>query len=105
MEPLPTTKWMLTWMGMFPASKSSSMRMRAFHELFAVMLFCGNLFGVAVLSVYIWQFVKIDLIGSLFTFIGLAAYTASLYTIPIAYYLRHRARKIFVQLAMIYDAS
>lgn len=90
---------------MYPPSKSLSVRKKCAQKLCALLIFGVNLFGVIILSVYIWKYVMIDLIGSLFTFIGIATYTASLYSMPIAYYSRHQAHRIFVQLAMIYDAS
>lgn len=105
MEPLPTTKWMLTWMCMCPASEETSVRKKIAYKLCALTIFSVNLFDVIVLSAYIWKYAMTDFIGSLFTFIGVAAFTSSLYSMPIAYYLRHRAHGIFVRLAMIYDAS
>lgn len=105
MQLLSTYEWVLTLMCMYPPHESSSMRKKAFYMLLTLAMFSVNLLIVTALLVYVWKYATTDLTGSLFTLIGIALVGQTLYSMPIAYCLRYRAQKIFVQLATIYDTS
>lgn len=104
MEPLSTTKWVMMWLCMYP-SKSSSTRNKTLFKLVGVTIFGINLCSVVVCIAFIWKNVTTDLIASLFALLGAATFSSSLYTIPIAFFLRNQACTIFEQLSAIYETS
>ena len=105
MEPLATTKWVMTWMSFYPASETSNTQQKIMYKASGLAIFIIDMFSVIFYSAFIWKFAATDLEASLFAFTGDCAVCASLYTIPIAYFYRYRARRIFEQLIAIYDLS
>lgn len=49
MEPLPTTKWVMTWLCMYPANDSSSTRNKILFKVVGV-----TIFGINLCSVIVW---------------------------------------------------
>ena len=103
MEPLPTTKLVMTWLCMHSANESSNVQKK--NLILGLIMFAINLFSVIACLVFIWKFATTDLVATLFAFNGVATFGASLYTIPISFFLRHQATKIFKKLSAIYDTS
>lgn len=105
MKILPTTKWIMTWLCMYPASELSSTRTKILYNVCGATMFGINLCSVLVCIAFIWKNVATDLLASLFAFLGAVTFGSSLYAIPIAIFSRYQAHSIFEQLSAIYEAS
>lgn len=103
MEPLATIKWAMTWICMYPTMELSSLFKKISHKVCGLVFFAISVVGVAVCIAFIWKFVATNLIESLFAFLGVALYSESVYTMPIAYFSRQKAQRIFKTLSEIYN--
>lgn len=105
MDPLPTTKWMMEWLCMYPVHQFSNQWWKIAHTIFSALIFFISSCGILVHLAYIWEFKLTDLEGSLFALISFVGNSATLYSSIIAFFLRFRIQGVFRQLSMIYDIS
>lgn len=105
MESLSTTKWVMTWLCMYPPSESSSTRKKAAYKVMCAIVFTIDLCSVIVCIAFIWKYMLTDMAASLFALLGAVTFNSSLYSISIAIFMSHHARIIFEKLSAIYEAS
>lgn len=105
MEPFHSIKRISVWLCMCTADKSSSIWLKRAHFVFALMTFFSNFGGFAAHVAYIYQFLFIDLDGSMFAFLGLIGFTAVSFVMAIIFFLRQKMSSLFNRFSDIYDAS
>lgn len=106
MEPIHSIKRILIWLCMCTADKSSSIWLKRAHFVFALITFILTFSGFAAHVAYMYEYLSVDLDGSMFAFLGLIGFTdASFIMIIIVFFLRHKISILFDTLSEIYDAS
>lgn len=101
MEPMKTTKSLLTWLCMCSADKSTSVKQRILYILVASTIFALNLFCLVSNMVFFIKFVSTDSKGALFAFMSIFGNIAMLYTLMNAFHLRYKTNRIFGTLSVI----
>lgn len=101
MEPLTTTKFLLTWLCMCSASESTRKREKIAYIGAALIIFVLNLFCLVSNMIYFVQFVTTDLKGALFAFMTIYGNFAMLYTLTNAFQLQHKINALFETLFVI----
>lgn len=105
MEPLTTTKLLLTWICMCSANESTSVKNKIAYIGTASIIFALNLFCLVSNTIFFIEFVATDLNGALFAFMTIYGNFAMLYTLTNAFRLRYKINGIFESLFVICDES
>lgn len=105
MNPLSTTKSVMTWLYIYPANESASAWQKIAYKCVGCTIIGIMSFGSASHLAFILQFWSTDLEESLFVFMGFISYSGTVYTKLIEFRLQHQMHGIFETLSTIYDAS
>lgn len=105
MQPLETTKHILIWIYMYPDAESSHTLLwkTATRTLFIAVQFSMTLFSIAACLTYIIKNVSTNLENCLFTIMGFIVFCGLIYTMIVAFFIRHRVPIIFDKFSSIYD--
>lgn len=102
MEPLKTTRLVLTWLCVYPADESTSRWKKLAYLMCYLSVLLGNIGNLAAGAAYFIKYLLIDLEKALFAFSQMGALITSAYIIVTLLYLRHRIEVVFDGLAKIY---
>ena len=108
MQPLGTTKRILIALSLYPtnnANDASNKCQISLRTVFPIVLFISTLAGLASEMGFVWKYAATNLDECLFSFMASIMSIGSVYTIIIAFSLRHRIPFIFDNLSAIYEAS
>lgn len=101
MEPLKTTKWLLTWLCMCPTNESSSLKMKFAYVGFTSTIFVINLLSMVSNMIFFMKFVSTDFKAALFAFMTLYGHFAMCYTLINAFRKQCKVNKLFEKLSEI----
>lgn len=103
MEPLSTTRWVSTWLSMYPAPEDSTEPQKIAYKACGLLVFLGPAsFAMATLAFFL-KYLSIDLESSLYALFQVLAFTSITYSFVVAFILRKKILLIFDQLSRIYD--
>ena len=102
MEGFETPKKMFTWLRVYPEVENTSELEKISHIIFALIVFCANLFSALAHWGYLWKYVSTDLKGSVFAFMGATTFSCLTYILIIVFLLRNRICNIINKLLEIY---
>lgn len=105
MEPLHSIKRILIWLCLCTADKSSSILLKRTYSIFALIIFILNLCGLVAHVVYVYEFLLIDLDGSMFAFLGILGFAGTTFVMIIIFFLRRKMKSLFYKFSEIYDDS
>lgn len=103
MDPLYTNKWALTWLCVYPATKTTSKWTKMAHISFTVANLIGQLCGAVSHFVYFLKYKSIDLGGAVYAFMGFTSFVALIYITISLYSQRHEIAILFEKLTKIYE--
>lgn len=101
MEPLITNRWLLTWLCVYSAARTTSELKKIGHIVFAVTVVFGLMCGTVSHFVYFLKFISTDLEGALVAFMGFTTFFALEYIMIVIYSERSQVTAIFEQLSHI----
>lgn len=104
MKPLETPKRTFTIFHIYPATESASPLIKTIYATFAVMVFASNISAVLAHLAYLLVHVSTDAKGSIFAFMGVAAYVGVSYISMTVFILRKQISAVIDKLAAIYNA-
>lgn len=104
MEPLKTSKWLLTCMCIYPAAKATSRMKRLAYVMFAGLVIFGQFSGTFPHLAFFLINQSTDLEGSLSAFMGFTTFMAVDYIILSFYVQQEQVTNIFHHLSTIYDS-
>lgn len=105
MKPLMIIRQMLIWISICEPIESTRKWKKTMFFAFFVVLIPSQGFSVVASAFYLKRFISIDLEASLETIYPIAGSTCLIYTLMVAYFIRHEIDDIFDKLSNIYDAS
>lgn len=105
MELLVKTKWVLTWLGMFPLDTCSSKQKIIAVVLAALTVLTISSAGSAAHLAFFQKFWTTNPKDSLFAACGVVTFGSNSYVLMVAFSLRHKISAIFDGLSKIYDDS
>lgn len=105
MNPLQTTKLILTWLCIYPAHQPISNRLKLAHVSVSVLLFIFNLNGLIASVAYFLKFVASDLESALYAMFQADTLMATAYTNIDLLFSKDEIVAIFVGLTGIFNAS
>lgn len=103
MDPLFTYKWVLTWLCVYPAAKTTSKLTKMAHIVFTLTVLIGPLCGAVSHAAYILKFKSTNLNGAVFAFMGFTSLIAIIYIMISLYSQRHEITILFEQLTKIHE--
>lgn len=105
MQPLSTTRQMMTWLGMCPADESATLRQNLSHIAHtSAILTTSSICFIASLA-YCFKFISIDFDGAVFGFMAAIAEFGLIYVLTTAIGMRHQIGGVFTSLSTIYKSS
>lgn len=105
MELLMRTKWVLTWLSIFPLDEFSSKWKMVAVIMVTLVTFATSLASFIANLLFFGKFWKINPIDSLFAACAADSFCSTTYVLVAAFFLRHQFSAIFDELSAIYDAS
>lgn len=102
MEPLLTTKWVLTWLSVYPATESTSKFKKMAYTMFTVADYVGHLCGVFSHFAYFLKYLSTNLEDAIFAFMGAITFIGLIYIMAMLSLQRHQISDIFRKLSKIY---
>lgn len=105
MEPLTTTKRILTSICMMPDKEPVDTKKIVARFVFVVMLFLVTLFAVSAYITFVVENIKTDLEDALLTFMAFITCSGLIYMMIVSFFIRHHIPSVFQQLTIIYNAS
>lgn len=106
MQPLETTKRVLTWICVYPDANESSntpLWKAAARIVIVTMLFSVTLCCLAACMTYVIINISTNLDDCLLTFMVFIGFSGAMYTMIVAFFVRSQVPPIFDRLSSIYD--
>lgn len=103
MEPLKTTKWVLTWLCVCPATESTSKFKRMAYVLFTIADYVAHFSALFSHVAYLWKYSSTDLEGTIFAFMGVVTFVGLIYIMASLSLQRKQITDIFRNLSKIYE--
>lgn len=104
MDPLKTTKQVLTWLCVYPTDQFTSEWKKMGFVIFSLVCFVLNLNGLAASAAYFLTYVSDDLESALYALFQTDSLTAIAFTHILILLSRREIVAIFENLSKIYDA-
>lgn len=104
MEPLKTSRRLLTWLYVVPVEKSSSNWKKWACLMVGVGAYVATMSFLASSMAFFMKFVSIDLEQSLYALFQIGGFSNSAYVITLAYFSHRKIVAIFDNLSAIYNA-
>lgn len=105
MEPLVTTRQVLTWLWMYSDSKTSSIWKKLGQFVSGQLCLISQLLSFAGTTAFVIKFASVDLEKSLFAFMFVSGHFNAAFSITLAMLSRHKITALFTRLSKIYQTS
>lgn len=105
MQPLATTRRMMTWLSMCSAKESSSARQKIAFVAYTLTFLCLNLIGFVASIAFCWKYFTIDFNGATFAFLIAIGEFGVIYFMFVAILMCYQIESIFTSLSTIYKSS
>lgn len=103
MKPLVSYSRILTWFCVYPEDKNIKKLENAFHVIFCVCIFSGNVIGLITSFAFFLKFLSIDLGSSLYAMFQIICCVGTIYGIILILIIRKSITNTFKNLSKIYE--
>lgn len=105
MEPLPTSRRVLTWLCIYPANETTSAQKKLVFAAYSLLVILALVAADVSSWMFYLKFVSVDLETSLMADFQIFGFAMELYIFPVMLLSRLKVKSTFESLAEIYDAS
>lgn len=105
MQPLETTRRMMTWLCMHPADESTTPQQKLAYVTHTLVILFFHLVSFVASFVFFVKYVSIDFNGAIFAFMIGIGELGLIYFLIAAVLMRHQIESIFSSLSTIYESS
>lgn len=105
MQPLASTRQMMTWLSMCPADESATLRQRTGYIAYTLFVSFMIVTGFVTSVIYCFEFVSVDFDGAAFAFQIAIGEFGLIYFLIDAIEMRQQVGHIFTSLSTIYKSS
>lgn len=102
MEPMATSKKVLTWICLYPIEKNTNKSRKIAYSLFLFSILAFFISGLAFSIACLFKYWSIDLIKSLYSPIQIGPTLSTIYSLLIAFLIRNKILAMFNHLSKIY---
>lgn len=102
MEPMATSKIVLTWICLHPVNENANKWKKSLYRLFFASILAFLISGLAFSIACLFRYWSIDLVKSLYSPIQIGPTLSTIYSLFIAFFMRKKISEMFEQLTMIY---
>lgn len=104
MQPLATTRLMMTWFSMYSDDESTTLRQNLLHTAYTLFVFILNVICTVASLAYCFKFFAIDLDGSIFALMLAIAEIGTIYFMFVATQMHLQIGNVFARLSTIYKS-